>query len=321
MVTAARGRFGVRATAPVLSCYEAGRDGFWIHRALEGLGVRNVVVDSASIEVNRRARRMKTDKIDARKLVILLVRVTLGDTRAWRTVRVPSVAVEAARQVSRDRAGLVSDRTRVINQMRGWLTTWGIAWPARRRGAWWTTLRDWSGAPLAATVQDRLARATARLALLDEQIATLNATEAAAVRAAPAGTPVGRLWRLKGVGVVSLTTLIEEGLEWRAFQNRRQVGALLGFTPTCYDSGTLQRDTGISRAGNPRLQSTMVQLAWSWLRSQPASHLAQWYQARFGEGRRARRIGIVALARKLLIALWRYATTGLSPSGAVLKAA
>jgi len=320
LTTAARARFRLAPTAPVRSCYEAGRDGFWIHRALERLGVDNLVVDSASIEVNRRARRMKTDHIDACKLVVLLVRVALGDTKAWRTVRVPAVADEAARQVSRDRSDLVGDRTRVINQMRGWLATWGTTLPAKRDGAWWDGLRDWSGAPLPETVQQRLARAAARLALVDEQIAALNAEQAEAIEPAAADTPVGRLCRLKGVGVTSIATLIQEGLLWRDFANRRQVGAMLGFTPTRYDSGTVQRDTGISRAGSPRLQSTMVQLAWSWLRCQPESALARWYHARFGTGRRARRIGIVALARKLFIALWRCATTGVVPTGAQVKA-
>ena len=320
ILTKARARLSVPLAAPVVSCYEAGRDGFWIHRALVARGVRNQVIDSASIEVDRRARRTKTDRIDARKLVILLVRVCLGDRRACRTVRVPTVAAEAARQVSRDRSGLVEDRTRVINQMRGWLATWGAPWPARRQGAWWTTVRDWTGAAVPATVQDRLARASGRLALLEQQIAELEAIQQTAVRTAPAASAAGRLRRLKGVGVTGIATLLQEGLVWRAFTNRRQVGAMLGFTPTRYDSGTLHRDTGISGAGNPRLQCTTVQLAWSWLRCQPSSALARWYHARFGVGRRARRIGIVALARKLLIALWRCATAGVIPDGAIVLA-
>ena len=320
VLTKARTRFGVGPAAPVISCYEAGRDGFWIHRALVAQDIRNRVIDSASIEVNRRARRTKTDRIDARKLVILLVRVCLGDTHACRTVRVPTVAEEAARQASRDRSGLVEDRTRVINQIRGWLATWGATLPTRRRGAWWTTIRDWTGAVVPATVQDRVARAAARLALLETQIKALNAAQTVEVRTAAPDTAAGRLRRLKGLGVTGISTLLQEGLVWRDFRNRRQVGAILGFTPTRYDSGASQRDTGISGAGNPRLQGTAVQLAWSWLRCQPDSVLARWYRARFGIGRRPRRIGIVAVARKLLIALWRYATAGVIPEGAIVRA-
>ena len=142
----ARGRFRVSEETPVVSCYEAGRDGFWIHRALTQVGVANRVVDSASIEVNRRARRAKTDRIDAMKLVRMLVRVCGGERGVWSEVRVPTVAAEAARQVSRERTTLTQDQTRLVNQMRGWLATWGATLPSRRRGAWWTRVQDWAGA-------------------------------------------------------------------------------------------------------------------------------------------------------------------------------
>jgi hypothetical protein len=150
-----RARFGLPAAAPVVSCYEAGRDGFWIHRALLAMGIANRVVDSASIEVNRRARRAKTDRLDALKLVTMLVRVCCGERRVWSEVRVPTVAEEAARHVSRERTALTQDQTRLVNQMRGWLATWGTTLPARRRSAWWTTLRDWAGTPLPVEVQAR----------------------------------------------------------------------------------------------------------------------------------------------------------------------
>jgi transposase len=305
----------------VVSCYEAGRDGFWIHRALVARGIANRVVDSSSIEVNRRARRMKTDRLDALKLVSMLVRVCAGETRVWHEVRVPSAATEAARHASRERTALVQEQTRLKNQIRSWLATWGCAVPRAATGAWWTTVRDWAGAALPATVQARVARAQARLALIVEQLQTLTAAQQAAVAAAAVTSAAGRLVQLKGVAATSASILLEEGLEWRVFTNRRQVGGLLGFAPMKYDSGATTRDQGISRAGNPRLQSVMVQLAWGWLRWQPSSALAQWYQTRFAEGRRARKVGIVALARKLLIALWRYATTGMRPTGAVLRTA
>jgi len=315
-----RARFGLSAAARVVSCYEAGRDGFWIHRALTALRIVNRVVDSASIEVNRRARRAKTDRLDALKLVTMLVRVWCGEKRVWSEVRVPTVAAEAARQVSRERTALTQDQTRRVNQMRGWLATWGATLPARRRGAWWTTVRDWAGAALPVEVQARLARAEARLQGLEAQIAELDAQQQAAVTAAPA-PGLRQLVQLKGVATTSASVLLDEGLVWRAFRNRRQIGGLLGFAPTPYDSGESTREQGISRAGNARLQAISIQLAWNWVRWQPQSALTQWYQANFGKGKRARRIGIVAVARKLVIALWRYVTTGVVPEGAILKVA
>src|SRR5881409_175095 len=194
-----RARFGLAAAVPVVSCYEAGRDGFWIHRALQQRGIRNRVVDSASIEVNRRARRAKTDRLDALKLVRMLVRVCWGERRVWSEVRVPTVAAEAARHVSRERTALTQDQTRLVNQMRGWLATWGTTLPARRRGAWWTRVRDWAGAALPAEVQGRLARADARLQGIAGQIAVLEATQQAAVTAAAPSSALRRLVQLKGI--------------------------------------------------------------------------------------------------------------------------
>jgi transposase len=317
----ARERWGLAATVRVQSCYEAGRDGFWIHRALVAQGVDNRVVDSASIEVNRRARRTKTDRIDAQKLVALLVRRGLGDREVRREVRVPSAAEEAARHTSRDRSALVAEQTALTNQMRGWLTTVGAPWPTARRGAWWTRIVDWAGQPLAAELQARVARAAERVRLVGEQIAALERAQAAAIAAAPADSPARRLVAVKGVGATSVATLLDEGLVWRAFANRRQVGGLLGFAPVPYASGESHRDQGISQAGNRRLQAVAIQLAWSWVHWQRGSALAQWYRARFDGSARLRRIGIVAVARKLVIALWRYATQGVVPPGAVLKTA
>lgn len=319
---------GLLAKARVVSCYEAGRDGFWIHRALTALGVANRVVDSASIEVNRRARRAKTDRLDALKLVRMLVRVCGGERGVWSEVRVPSVADEAARHVSRERTALTQDQTRLVNQMRGWLATWGATLPAHRRDGWWTRVRDWAGAALPRAVQSRVARAEQRLAGIAAQIAELEAEQRAAVTAAPAGgaaaartRAVRELIQLKGVATTSASVLLDEGLLWRAFRNRREIGGLLGFAPTPYESGESHREQGIRRAGNVRLQAVAIQLAWNWVRWQPQSALTQWYQTTFGKGKRARRIGIVAVARKLVIALWRYVTTGLVPTGAIVKVA
>jgi len=316
-----RRRFTLSATAGVQSCYEAGRDGFWIHRALTAMGVRNRVVDSASIEVNRRARRAKTDRLDALKLVQMLVRVCYGEPRVWSEVRVPSVADEAARQRSRERTALVQEQTRLVNQLRGWLAIWGATLPGRRRGAWWTRVRDWAGAAMPADVQARLARAEARLQGLAAQVAEIDAIQQQAVTTAAPASAARQLVQLKGVATTSASVLLDEGLVWREFQNRRQIGGLLGFAPTPFESGDTAREQGISRAGNARLQAVSIQLAWSWVRWQPQSPLTQWFHAHFAKGTRARRIGIVAVARKLVIALWRYVTTGTVPQGAILKTA
>ena len=322
LLTRARARLHLPATAGVMSCYEAGRDGFWIHRALTVIGVSNRVVDSASIEVNRRARRAKTDRIDAQKLVMMLVRVCQGERDVWREVRVPSVEAESVRHGSRERRQLKQEETRLVNQMRSWITTWGGRLPKRRVGDWWTTVADWSGAVLPAPVQARLARGQARLTVITAQLGVLDQAQQTAVAAAPPASPLRRLVQLKGVAATGATGLLEEGLVWRAFRNRREVGGYLGFRPMPFHSGQLARDQGIDRAGNMRLRGLALQLAWSWVRWQPTSALTQWFQTNFGgRGKRARRIGIVAVARKLLIALWRCATTGEVPTGAIVKVA
>jgi len=322
VVTQARQRFAVDVQAPVVSCYEAGRDGFWIHRALTAIGITNRVVDSASIEVNRRARRLKTDRIDALKLVMMLVRVSSGERGVWHEVRVPTEAEEAARHVSRERQRLMQDHTRIINQVRGCLATWGCAMPTRRPTGWWTTVRDWNDAALPAEVQARIARAMTRLTLIEEQVATIEAAQETAVAAGTVDSPLTRLLRLKTLGTTSASVLLDEGLVWRRFRNRREVGAMLGYTPTAYQSGESTREQGISRAGNPRWQAISVQLAWQWVKWQVDSPITRWFHERFAQGgARLRRIGIVAVARRLLITLWRYATTGVVPAGAILKAA
>jgi len=229
------------------------------------------------------------------------------------------VAEEAARHVSRERTALTQDQTRLVNQMRGWLATWGASLPTRRTEQWWTSVREGAGAPLPAPVQARLARADMRLQLIDAQIAELDAHQQAVVTAAAPASAVRQLVQLKGVATTSASVLLDEGLVWRAFQNRRQLGGFLGLAPTPYNSGTGTREQGISRAGNARLQAVSIQLAWNWVRWQPQSALTQWYVANFGKGKRARRIGIVAVARKLVIALWRYVTQGIVPTGAIVQ--
>ena len=321
MLREGRRRFGLSPDAPVVSCYEAGRDGFWIHRGLLARGIANRVVDSASIEVNRRARRRKTDRIDAIKLLMMLMRVHGGERQVWSEVRVPTVAAEAARLISRERTQLVTERTRLVNQMRGWLTIWGCALPARRREGWWATLHDWAGAQLPETLQRRLARAHARLQLIAAQITAVEAQQQVRVQATP-DSVAARLVRLKGLATTSVSVLLDEGLVWRQFRNRRQVGGFLGYTAVPFQSGETDRVLGIDRAGSRRVRTISLQLAWHWVRYQPTSVLTQWYRRRFADGgRRARLTGIVAVARKLLIALWRYATANEVPAGAILKTA
>ena len=323
-IAEAKARFTLAADTPVTSCYEAGRDGFWIHRALVAQGVTNLVVDSSSIEVNRRARRTKSDRLDLGGLLTLLARYVAGDRRCWRVVRVPTDAEEDARHLHRTWEAVQQDRTRLINRLQGLLVTAGVRVPVR--GDFLTqvaTARRWDGTSLPAGVQARLTRTWAELAFLTTQLAELETARTALVPdpQTPAGRAVTRLQGLRAIGPIGAWVLTTEIFGWRQIRNGRQLGALVGLAPALYQSGETARDQGITRAGNKHVRRLMVQLAWSWLRFQPTSALAQWYARRFGGGGpRARRIGIVALARKLLLALWRYVETGVVPEGAVTKA-
>jgi transposase len=322
-VARAKERFGVPLNAPVISCYEAGRDGFWLHRCLAAHGVSNHVVDSSSIEVDRRARRTKTDRVDLGGLLNLLARFMAGDRRCWRVVRVPSVLDEDARQLHRTRETLQGDRTRLINRLKATLATLGIRhaitqdFLARVDAA---ALPD--SRPLPPGARQRLARDWAVLQAVEEQIEEVEAARAelSIDPETATGRAVQRLQTLRAIGVSGAWVLATEIFGWREIRNTRQLGALVGLVPALYQSGETQRDRGITRAGNDHVRRMMVQLAWGWLRWQPTSALTQWYQHRFATGGpRMRRIGIVALARKLLIALWRYADHGVVPDGAVLK--
>lgn len=322
----AKERFGLPATARVVSCYEAGRDGFWLHRQLQAQGLANVVVDSASIEVNRRRRRAKSDGLDVQALVGLLLRYHGGERKVWSVVRVPSVEQEDARQLHREVATLKQERTRLRNRIKGLLATHGAGLATWTDvGAQLARVRGADGRALPAGLQARLTREVERLQLVGEQLRTLEATQRRQLRTpAPAGSALAmmqRLQQLRGVGVSSAWVLALEAFAWREFSNRRQVGAALGLTPTPYQSGDSAHEQGISKAGNVWIRRLAVELAWLWVIWQPESELTQWYQRRFGHGSpRQRRVGIVALARKLMIALWRYATTGAVPAGARLNA-
>ncbi len=322
----ARHRWGVSPESRVVSCYEAGRDGFWLHRFLLSLGVSNVVVDSSSIEVNRRARRAKTDRLDAQKLLKLLVRHDLGEEdRVWSVVHVPSVEQEADRQLHRDWEELKQERTLHRNRIQGLLVCQGIF---LRLGADFGDRLEglvlWDGSALPLQLQERLKREWERLKLVEEQIRELKRQRQEAVAAAsdPSLKQIQALVTLKGIGLTSAWLFVREFFGWRQFRNRREVGALAGLVPMPFQSGSTAHEQGISKAGNARLRTMAIEIAWSWLRYQPTSQLSLWYLERYGPGsRRSRRVGIVALARRLLVSLWRFLETGVVPEGAVLKPA
>jgi transposase len=323
-VAQAKRRFGLPVDAPVRSCYEAGRDGFWVHRWLTQLGVGNVVVDSSSIEVPRRARRAKTDRIDGRKLLAMLLRVAGGERGVWKVVHVPSEAVEDQRHLARALRAVKSDRTRVINRIRSLLATQGVTLAGSVLRFDVTQVRDWQGHALLGGLQRRLAREGEQLAQLTTQMRSFEVAQRGAVRRVSdvAAAQARRLRQLNGVGWNAAWLYASEIFSWRGIRNRRELGALAGLVAAPYQSGGTRTTAGITKAGNRQWRTMTVELAWGWLRYQPTSALTRWYFKRFhAGGPRARRIGIVALARKLLIALWRYVEHGVCPEGARLKRA
>jgi transposase len=319
-IAEAKRRFKCVEATPVISCYEAGRDGFWIHRALVAHGITNYVVDSSSIEVNRRARRAKSDRLDLGGLLTLLARYVAGDTRCWRVVRVPSDQDEDARHLHRNREALQQDRTRLLNRLQGLLATAGVRVPINADfPEQVAAARRWDATPVPAGLVARLTRTWHQLVFLTTQLAEVE-NALLPDPATPAGRIAVRLQTLRAIGPVGASVLATELFGWRQIRNGRELGALVGVVPALYQSGETAHDQGITRAGNRHVRRVLVQLAWSWLRFQPTSALSAWYQHRFGDGGpRARRIGIVALARKLLIALWRYVDHGVLPEGAALK--
>lgn len=320
-----RSAFGLPESTRIVSCYEAGREGFWLHRFLIANGVENLIVDSASIEVSRRARRVKTDRLDAEKLVTMLQRFLLGEERVWSVVRVPSVEEEDARSLHREHRTLTKERTRLANRIRGLLANQGL-----RVGAidghfvkWLDEARLWDGSLVPCGLRQRIEREYARWQFTHEQICSLERERAALLRTPPsrAFEQIVQLAQLKGIGPGSAWTYVMEFFGWRKFRSGQEVGALAGLAPTPHQSGDLQRERGISRAGNRFVRGMAIEIAWGWLRYQPHSALSRWYEERFAKGGpRARKVGIVAVARKLLIALWRYLETGALPEGAELKA-
>ena len=315
-------KLGLARDCAVYSCYEAGRDGFWIHHCLTGMGVRNVVVDPASIEINRRRRRVKTDRLDAESLVRMLMRYVLHNEKTvWRVAVVPSEEAEDERRLHREYKRLSGERIGHLNRISSLLTLHGVRF-RKIVGMDTSRLRDWQGKPLPVLLQEELRREQFRLDLLDEQIKALDAQLRRAMKEPKSVVEEksAKLAKLKGIGVHGSSVLSREFFGWRKFRNRREIGSLAGLTGTAYASGETTVEQGISKAGNKRVRYTTIEMAWLWIRYQPRSELTRWFMERFGGGgKRMRRIGIVAVARKLLIALWRYVEFDEIPAGAVMS--
>jgi len=321
----AKERFKLKGDIKIVSCYEAGRDGFWLHRYLLKSGIENIVVDSSSIEVSRRKKRAKTDRIDARKLLMMLMRYHGGERRLWSVVNVPGENDENERNLNRELEALNRGRTSHRNRIRGLLIQQGLEVknPSGKRFLEeLESLRTWDGKKLPEDLKGRVIREYERLRMVEEQMSFLRKEREKRVKSAATSSfrKVAQLRTLNGIGKTSSWDFVMEMFGWRNFKNRKQVGAFPGRTPTPYDSGGSRREQGISKSGRGRIRALSIQIAWGWLRFQPKSKLSLWFAERFaGGGSRIRRIGIVAVARKLLIDLWRYLEYGVVPEGAQLR--
>ena len=324
----ARASTEVGARVPAVVCFEAGYDGFWLARFLRQHDVETHVLDAASFLVSRRGRRAKTDRLDVEAMALVLRAYLGGDRSVCRVVEVPTPEAEDAKRLSRERTQLVRERTRHVNRIRGLLTLHGIREVEGLHGGEWRAALDRlvtaDGRPLGRFLRAELAREFERLHLVHEHVRQLDAERRAATLQAdafPDAPKVRQLIRLAGIGEVGATVLVSEVFH-RHFGNRKQLASYLGLAPSPYSSGDSAREQGISKAGNKPARTLLVELAWSWLRHQPASGLAEWYRGTFGaQSTRARKIGIVALARKLAVALWRFVEQGVLPAGAVLSPA
>jgi transposase len=320
----AKEKLKLPANAPVVCCFEAGRDGHWIYRWLRSEGIEVLEIDSSSIEMARGRKHVKTDRVDVEKLLDLLIRHhCFGLRKAFRVVRVPSAAAEAGQRLHREDEYLIKQRTRISNRIKGLLVAQGVVEVSLRGdfSGWLDRVRLWNDEGLSAELKTELRRLHAQYGVFDSQLKELAEDY---VKELMADTPLAEARRklelFKGIGAKSSRVLSAEVFAWRKFANTKQVGAMSGLTPTPSQSGDTETEQGISKAGNRRVRRLMIELAWLWLRWQPDSALSQWFNRRFANnGKRMRRIGIVALARKLLIALWRYTEHGVIPEGAVLK--
>ena len=315
----------------VVVIQEAGLDGFWIHRVLQSEGVESHVVDPASIATSRRRRRAKTDKIDGEALVRALLAHKRGEPRVCAMVRTPTPEEEDRRRLCRERKTLTNERVQHVNRIKGLLFSQGISGyePLRRnRRQRLDELKTGDARPLPSHLKAQISRELDRLELLLEQIkaveierdALISAMKPEGMNADAVRSPPAMLTKLNGIGPEFAAVLWSEGL-YRTFANRRQVAAYAGLAPTPWQSGSVAHEQGVSKAGNPRLRTTMLQLAWLWLRHQPQSALALWFHERVKRnGGRLRKTTIVALARKLLVALWKYVNAGVVIDRAVTRA-
>ena len=320
----AKKRFGMTGEVVVQSCYEAGREGFWLDRALAMMGINNIVVEPASIEVNRRQRRAKTDRMDLWKLIRQLIRYRRDGEQVWSVVRVPSEETEQERQLHRDMEVLKNERKQHRTRIQSLLFTQGIDLSVGKDFITQVEqLVCWNSQPLPEALKSRVLAEYARLALVESQIQALKREQTAQVKAeklSKSNERVQLLMKLVGIGMTSAWIFVKEFF-WRKFNNRREVGGAIGITPTPYDSGESVHEQGISRSGNGRVRAIAVEVAWCWIRLQPTSKLTLWFKERFAKGGpRARKVGIVAVARRLMVDLWRYLEKGVIPAGAKLKA-
>jgi transposase len=319
----AKEKYRLAADAPVRSCYEAGLDGFWIHRYLAAHGIKNIVVDPASVEVNRRAKQRKTDRLDAQKLVRHLIRYYGGEAEVWKVVRVPSLEAEQDRHLHRQLWNLKNDWKRYRNRIYGVLKTQGVEVKIGKHFLEEIeAVRLWNGQALPAELQRRVRINYTLLQAAETQIKALETERQQLLETGETRSlqRVRQLRQLRGVGDQGAWVLVMEFFGWREFKNRREVGGLAGLAPTPYASGNTFHEQGISKAGNRWVRTMMVQLAWAWLRYQPDSALSQWWQTEYAHTSRAeRKKGIVALSRKLLVAFWTYLDKGLVADGARLK--
>jgi len=307
---------------PVVSCYEAGRDGFWLHRYMAKQGIENLVVDPSSIEVNRRKRRAKTDRIDGKKLLTLLMRYSWGEKKAWSVVRVPGVEEEDGRHLHREIETLKKERTIHCNRIRSFLKLQGVNEVEPRRGdfcRWVEEVRLWDGSELSSGLKERLKREHDRLMVAQAQIRELEGKREEILKAG-GEKRILQMMKLKGIGIESAWKWDKEFFSWRQFRNGKEVGALSGLSPTPYDSGQSRIEQGISKAGNRRVRAMAIEIAWIWIRFQPGSKHTLWFNKRYAHGsKRMRRIGIVAVARKVLIDVWRFVDQGIIPQGAIVQ--
>ncbi|MER9215112.1 IS110 family transposase [Mesorhizobium sp. M0663] len=310
---------------PIIVVQEAGLDGFWIHRVLQAEGIESHVVDPASIATSRRRRQAKTDKIDGEALVRALLAYKRGEPRVCAMLRVPTPEEEDRRRLSRERKALTNERTRHVNRIKGLLFAQGVSGyePLRRdRRRCLEALKTGDGRPLPDHLKQQIDPELERLELLMEQIKAVEAERDAMLATEQSASPApAMLLDLKGIGQEFAAVLWTEGLS-RHYDNRRQLAAYAGLAATPWQSGSVSHDQGVSKSGNPRLRTTLIQLAWLWLRHQSQSALSLWFKERVKQnGGRLKKATIVALARKLLVALWKYVNAGVVIEGAVMKSA